>query len=146
MKIVAFLQNMWVRPGQVESVSRSAPTSDQRERMIHYALFAGCATGRRLKSTFGDVLCQRIRWQEASPIVAGDPKTYFPPDPAHIGMVLKKHQPKIVLCFTRQGESAIRSMLDGSVLFIPCVHPACRAADTMDRLRRVAGVLLIAEA
>lgn len=49
MKTVAFLQNMWVRPHQVAVVAKDGAASDMRERLIRYALFAGCVTGRRLK-------------------------------------------------------------------------------------------------
>lgn len=110
MKIVAFLQNMWVLPSQVDGVSRWGATSPQRERMIHYALFAGCLTGRRLRQYLGEELCSEIKWQEANPTIADNPRDYFPPDRMHIGRVFMKHQPDLVLCFTKRGEKEVREM------------------------------------
>jgi hypothetical protein len=94
--------------------------------MIHYALFAGCTTGRRLEAALGEDLCSCIRWQEANPFVANNPKDYFPPDPVHIRAVLSKHKPNVVLSFTKAGEAVIRTLLDEGTVFIPCPHPACR--------------------
>jgi hypothetical protein len=49
--IVAFLQNQWFKdPDRVRQMLTRAESDDIREklrdRMIHYALFAGCLTGR----------------------------------------------------------------------------------------------------
>ncbi len=61
MKIIAFLQNMWVR--DPEKVRRSLEREEDLEiraehrlRYIEYALFAGCLTGRRLEALRGDCL------------------------------------------------------------------------------------------
>jgi hypothetical protein len=79
MKIVAFLQNMWVRnPESARRILKRAP--QVRERLIAYSLFAGCLTGRRLKAALGEELCQSIVWEEASPVIADNAKDYHPPD------------------------------------------------------------------
>jgi hypothetical protein len=129
VKIVAFLQNMWVRPHQVQTVIRWSPTSEQRERMIEYSLFAGCRSGQVLKRGLGDDLCSGIRWQEASPVVADNPMDYHPPDPDHIKAVLEKHRPQVVLCFTKTGETCIRQTVGDTAKFISCLHPAYRRRD-----------------
>jgi len=134
MKIVAFLQNMWVKPRQVKTVSKWPPLSEERERMIEYALFAGCLTGRRLKAALGEDVCNLIVWQEANPTIADNPKTYYPPDREHIRAVLEHHKPDMVICFTKAGEAAIREALPPWLKFFPCVHPAARGADTVKQL------------
>lgn len=138
LPIVAFLQNMWVLPRQVATVSRWGALSEERERMIAYALFAGCVTGRRLKQVLGEELCEHITWQEASPVIAANPKDYHAPDTIHIRAVLDKHKPKVVLCFTKAGEPVIRGIVGDEAMFIGCPHPACRqVSSTLDALRRV---------
>ena len=141
MKIVAFLQNMWVSPNRVAYVSSFNPVSETRELMIAYALFAGCLTGRRLEQVFGEQLCSDIIWQEANPTIADNPRTYYPPDNKHIAAVLSKHSPDVILCFTRAGEDAIKGLMPYAVMFFPCIHPAARGKDTLDRLRHTARAL-----
>ena len=141
MKIVALLQNMWVLPRSLQTVAQHPPVSDQRERLIHYALFAGCLTGRRLKAALGEELCEAIVWQEANPTVATDAKKYFPPDREHLRAVLAKHQPDVVVCFTKAGEATIREVMPPEIKFVPCVHPACRHESTMTKLRELRTLL-----
>lgn len=133
MRVLAFLQNMWVLPHQVRFVSRWDPTSIQRERMITYALFAGCITGRRLRAAFGEFLCDSIRWQEASPVIANSPRDYYPPDRDHILAVLHKHQPGLVLGLTQRGWPIIKDICstwntsrDKALILLACPHPAAR--------------------
>lgn len=134
MKIVAFLQNMWVRnPDRVKATMERHP--EYRLKFLAYALFAGCMTGRRLKTAFGE-LCGEIIWEEASPVISGDSKAYFPPDPEHIRKVLAEHRPEIVLTFTRRGEEEIRKLVTCEV--ICCPHPAARQATVMDELKAAA--------
>lgn len=136
MKIVAFLQNMWVYPRSAPTVERHAPVSEERERMIEYCLFSGCLTGRRLRSALGEDLCDQITWQEANPTVATDPKKYYAPDPNHIRAVLDFHKPDAVICFTRAGEAVLRSLC--SCAFYAAPHPAAQQADVMEKLKAVA--------
>lgn len=143
LTIVAFLQNMWVRPHQVARVSRFDPLSEERKRMTAYALFAGCVTGRRLKRALGEDICSRIVWQEASPVVADNPRDYHPPDLQHVRAVLNKYQPQLVLCFTRAGEGLIRTMLDEGTVFVPCQHPAARKPNgDLERARKIIEALI----
>jgi hypothetical protein len=144
MKTVAFLQNMWVLPRSVKSVVRFGPTTNERERMIAYALFAGCHTGRVLKRAFGEEACNAIIWQEANPTVADNPKTYYPPDQQHIRAVLDKHQPEAVLCLTGRGFQEVYAACQtwrGGVRFVSAPHPAARGAnvfaDLVEAARRL---------
>lgn len=146
MKTVAFLQNMWVKPHQVPKVQRWASTSEEREGMIHYALFAGCKTGRTLKLALGDDLCAQIIWQEASPVIADNPKDYHAPDAKHIWEVLNKHQPDSILCLTRTGQEQIfvacRNWCAANgrppMKFVSAPHPAARGAHVFADLQEAA--------
>jgi len=138
MKILAFLQNMWVHAHQVLGVSRCHPISNAREDMIRYALFAGCLTGRRLKQAFGKTLCDCIIWQEASPVVSSNSRDYHSPNEAHIRAVLDKHTPDLVLIMTMRGADQIERIIHdcrGDMFpIVKCPHPAARAQDTTARL------------
>jgi hypothetical protein len=140
MKIVAFLQNMWVRPNQVEHtrqlIARDA-TGKLRERLIAYALFSGCLTGRRLRQALGHDYCEQIIWEEANPTISGNSSEYFPPDVIHMAWIMYKHLPEVVICFSRPAESELRELCFNRAHFIASIHPASRGADTMARLRAV---------
>ena len=128
MKIVAFLQNMWVRdPVKTRQAFDRYTTGRLREAFIAHALFSGCVTGRRLRHAFGD-LCDVIVWEEPSPVIADNPRDYFPPDPKHVAAVLRKHGPDIVLCFSRRAELDIFNLLPKGCSFVSCPHPAARGA------------------
>lgn len=144
LQVVAFLQNMWVRdPERMKRAFAEDTTGKLRLRMIEYCLFAGCLTGRRLKAAFGD-WCEDIIWEEASPVISGDPKEYHAADPLHIASVLHEHKPQVVLCFTRAGEKVIRAACGDGVHFIPVVHPACRGIGTVGQLKDAARQLTLA--
>jgi len=142
MKIVAFLQNMWVRnPELARRILKRTP--EFRERLIAYSLFAGCLTGRRLKAALGEELCHTIVWEEASPVIADNPKDYHPPDAEQIKAVLAKHRPDVVLCFSRGAEKAIQQVCSCRMISAP--HPATRSKDIVARLEAVRQALLVME-
>ena len=86
MKIVAFLQNVWVKdPERLRELFRQKP--EMREPMISKLLFMGSLTGRRLKAAFGD-LCDEIVWEETTERISGDPTEIFPADRVHMVRVL----------------------------------------------------------
>lgn len=62
-KVLAFLQNGWYNnPRRAQQLYNHA-TLDERARMCRYGLFAGCTTGKRLLSSFGEELCDLITWR-----------------------------------------------------------------------------------
>ena len=129
---VAFLQNMWVRdPNRVKAMI-TKDGEELRSRLIEYSLFAGCVTGRRIKKAFGQEALDKIVWEESTREIAGDPKTIFPPDPAHIADVLKKHDPTVVITFGQIAYKAVKPLWTGALLQLP--HPAARQPDTINRL------------
>jgi len=104
-----------------------------------YALFAGCASGRNLKATFGPALCSRITWEEASREVTGNPKFCPPADPVHIATALKDYAPDIVICFGRIAGDAVAPLWKGKLILAP--HPTARQPDTFAKLRHAAAEL-----
>lgn len=63
MTIVVILQNQWFKdPEGIRAMFAEHP--ERRERYIEAFLFMGCLTGKRLRSAFGDELCDEIIWEE----------------------------------------------------------------------------------
>lgn len=138
MKTVAFLQNMWVRNPERWKRAMERDGEEMRRRLIEYALFAGCITGRRLKAAFGE-LCDDIIWEETTREIAGDPKTIFPAQPDHISAVLSAEKPDVVLTFGRIALNAITPLWNGQLISGP--HPAARQVTVVDELRGMASKL-----
>lgn len=140
MKILAILQNQWFKnPSKVEEIYARNPTL--RNALIARFLFAGCLTGRRLQSAFGEQLCSAIVWEEASPKIGGFSASRFAPDPDHIRAAIEKHKPDVVLCLGKIAGDAVRliccetEVKHPAVFFAP--HPAARQ-DPMPALREIA--------
>lgn len=147
MKIIAFLQNQWVRnPDRVRKTYELHP--EQRNRIIGLLLFMNyprcCLTGRRLRVVFGEELCNSIVWEESSEQVGGKSSDCFAADPAHIRRAVAKHQPDIILHFGRiASEGLARALPDinQTVLLIPGPHPAARHGTVVDELMEMAAKL-----
>lgn len=135
MKILAFMQNMWVRDPERVRADIEKHGEEFRLRFIEFALFRGCLTGRRLRAAFGD-LCDEIVWEESTREIAGDPKAIFDPDPVHIKAVIVKHNPDVVITFGRIAGNAVASLWDGRIVRAP--HPAARQADIVEKLNQAA--------
>lgn len=147
MIVLAIMQNMWVRDpeGTVQYIERirakdgDAVALKYRRRLISYALFAGCKSGRVLKKVFGD-LCTNIVWEEASPKIGGQASSAFPPDIDHIRATIEEVKPAIIIVF---GEVARRgiALVDtkSPVIFAP--HPAARHASAIAELEAAAKLL-----
>lgn len=140
MKIVAFMQNMWVREPQRihDQLARVKPSQREKLRsmLIHYCLFAGCLTGRRLKAAFGDELCEEIIWDEASPVICDNARHIPPADAVHILEVLKRHEPDIVIAFGKSARAALKELWQGHLICSP--HPACRRIEDLLYLHQAA--------
>ncbi len=141
MKIVAFLQNQWFKdPEGVKAMFAEHP--ECRERYIEAFLFMGCLTGKRLRAVFGEELCNQIVWEEISPEIGGHSASKFPPDPAHIERVLRKHAPDVVLCFGKLATNGVLATLSNPELrdlphgfdLVHGPHPAARNG-ALDGLR-----------
>lgn len=132
MKALAIMQNMWVRdPARVTQMIESVRAKEgeeaakrYRRRLISYALFAGCKSGRILQKAFG-TLCDDIIWEEASPKIGGYSSSVFPPDLVHIRAAIQEVQPRVIIAFGEVARKGV-SMVAGRepVIFAP--HPAAR--------------------
>jgi len=146
MKTLAFLQNQWFKEPEkvrasIERWEKQGRGDSYRRRMIVYALFAGCLTGRRLKAAFGD-LTDKIVWEEASTVIADNPRDFHPPDRAHIIRRINEEQPDVIVAFGKANREFIPGILATSVfattpiIFAP--HPAARHATVTNELREAA--------
>src|SRR5688572_11378836 len=109
MSVVAIMQNQWFHnPERVRRLMETRP--EARERLIAYALFAGCKSGRVLRSVFGD-LCDDFVWEEASREIGDRASSVFTADLAHLRAVVEKHQPRIVLAFGRVAGLAMQILV-----------------------------------
>lgn len=136
MKILAFLQNQWFRdPARVKKIYDARPT--KRRELNRAFLFAGCLTGRRLRTAFGADLCRQIVWEEISPQVGSKSHHAFPPDHEHIKRVIEEEKPDYILVFGRIAESGVAPHAVGRTYMI-CPHPAARDADVPERLKTAA--------
>lgn len=138
MKILAVMQNQWFH--DPEAVKRIVARWPQRRRdLIGRFLFAGCKSGRVLKSVFGERI-NDIVWEEASPEIGGESASCFPADLAHLRATLADVKPDIVLGFGKIACDALAGLVDGHDLVVG-PHPTARGADTLPRLRIMADCL-----
>ncbi len=135
--ILALMQNMWASdPDRVyRSIQRYG--EPYRRRVIAYALFAGCLSGKRLMKAFGPELCHEIKWDEASREISNKPSFVPTPDPAHIQQVIDHYQPQVILTFGKIALNAVSPLWADRPL-ISAPHPAARGADTVPRLNEAA--------
>jgi hypothetical protein len=135
--IVAFLQNLWAH--DTERVKALLENRDEqyRRQIIKQLLFAGGLTGRRLRSTFGN-LCEVIVWEEASREIAGNSHMICQPEPAHIQTVIDQLKPDVVIAFGRVAGDAVATAWP-AVIRAP--HPAARQAGVVEKLRQIAAQL-----
>lgn len=140
MKITAFMQNQWFNdPARVERMMERAKKDgiywDYRSRVIEYALFAGCKSGKILKQVFGEEICEAIHWEEASPKCGGHSSSCFPADLAHMQEVIKLTEPQIILSFGKISRDALKELKPSAILiFAP--HPAARHNTVMVELQK----------
>lgn len=135
MRIIAFLQNQWVKdPARVKAVFAKRPF-ERWPDLDRYLLFAGCRSGRRLKKFLGEKLCNEIIWANASAVIGGEASSYFPADMEHIKRVIVTHRPDMAIGF---GKVAGEALLLGcarklwTVQVMCAVHPACRDPERVE--------------
>ncbi len=138
--ILVFLQNMWVRDPERVKRDIAKHGEELRLRYIEYCLFAGCKTGRNLEKAFGDDLIELMTFEETTREIAGNPKTIFPADLAHIKQCLEHHRPSVVLTFGQIAHDAVQPLL-GSIHHIHAHHPASRHPDSYKTLTDAAAKL-----
>jgi hypothetical protein len=147
MKIVAFLQNMWFKEPERMKQQLATTFKGDREKFIRTWLFWSCLTGKRLRSCFGEELCDQIIWEEQSPQIGGFASSKFPADIDHIVSVLDNHKPEIVVGLGREANKGIelaKAYLMGRDWHVPTwtyitgPHPAARGSLVIPNLRETA--------
>lgn len=135
IKILAVMQNQWFKdPDRIRAIlDHGLKRGLKRHDFIMRTLFMGCKSGRVLKSVFGETLCRRIIWEEASPNIGGHASSAFPADPSHLNAVLEEINPDIVLAFGRIASDALTLLVPKHMLIIG-PHPTARGSDTLSRL------------
>ncbi|HET7229984.1 MAG TPA: SWIM zinc finger family protein [Longimicrobium sp.] len=140
LPVLGLLQNGWYRnPERVAQLFARRP--EARRDMIASLLFAGCTTGRRLRSHLGS-LCDHITWEEASPRIGGESGACFPADAAHIRAALADVRPLVVVAFGRVAQDGMRQVAEFTGTVIEAPHPAARHPGTQDGLHAASRVLL----
>jgi hypothetical protein len=130
--ILGVLQNQWFNdPEKVRRIMKRNPSA--RRRMIHYALFAGCRTGIVLRDVFGEDMCKRIVWEEASSEIGDRASSYFRADPAHLRAVLEEVKPDVVLAFGKVAADALKLLVPAPKL-ITGPHPTARQENVLQAL------------
>ncbi len=132
-KIIGVMQNMWVKDPDRMKKSIERYGEKHRRRFIHYSLFAGCKSGRVLKSIFGQELCDKIIWEEASKEIGGKASSAFPADMEHLYQLICNEQPHIVIAFGKIASNALKKIVKSDMLII-APHPAARHPTVMDDL------------
>lgn len=143
MKILAFLQNQYFKqPERIARIyAKHGTTPEDRASLNGSFLFMGSLTGRRLKSAFGEELCDDIIWEEASKDV-GSVASHCPPaDPEHIKDCIQYFKPNIVLAFgnvAKDGVTCSLFLAPSSFDYIEGSHPAARHATVISELKAMA--------
>lgn len=144
MKILAILQNQYFKdPEHVKAIFARHP--DKRNDLVRRFLFAGCLTGKRLLQAFGESLCQKIVWEEASKEIGGISSSVFKADAEHIAATILEHKPDIVIVFGKVAQDgltiAVKSMESQAIgrwfQVLHCPHPTARPNPLL-KLREVA--------
>lgn len=130
--ILGLLQNQWVRdPARVQSVLARHDAAFRR-RYLGALLFFGSLTGKRLRTAFGD-WCERIVWENASPVIGAKSNDAPSPDLQHVRLAIAEVQPQIILTFGQRARWAIgRTDWRGPIIAGP--HPAARMTGIAERL------------
>jgi hypothetical protein len=157
MKVMGILQNQWFRdPRRMEAIyARHGDDLDHRAALNRVYLFFHCETGRRLRSAFGEEVCHRIIWENASPKMVGKSDGAFPADLNHIRTILEHHKPQAVIGFGRIAVGGINTVIEKmwkevlsgrkveleTIYVGECCHPTSRDPRTSLNLRWIADQL-----
>lgn len=141
MKMLAFLQNPWFKPGTDERMIQLYRDNPE----FHRRVLAMSATGRALKKMFGR-LYDEIIWDNASPAHGEMRDAVSPPDIHHIAGVVARERPDVVLLFGRQAEIGWDQMAEATGLYsfpdyhvnvLRAPHPMARGS-VNDHLKKIA--------
>lgn len=144
MTILAFLQNQWFH--SPERMKKLLATHYQNDRelftrtfLFWESLHGMCLTGRRLQNAFGAELCDQIIWEEASPEICGKASVCPPADAGHMGAVIAKNQPEVIMTFGNVAGTGLLGIPRPTVhLIMHGPHPAARGKEVITQLATMA--------
>lgn len=148
-RILGVMQNQWFHDPERfrKAIAHAKDPEQYRRRLIAWALFAGCKSGRVLQKVLGAALCEYIVWEEASREIGGHASAAFPADTGHLRSVIVEQSPRIVIGFGVIACDGLRSVLrefSDPPTFIEAPHPAARGPDTLPRLMRARDAVALA--
>lgn len=131
MIVMGLMQNTWARdPVRVTKMLCRNP--ELRNVLIAQLLFAGCMSGRRLRTAFGP-LCDDIVWENATPVVTSSPNAKVAGDADHLRASLAYVKPDVVLAFGKVARDTITAAAYEGVV-IPGPNPVARTGGIDARL------------
>jgi len=125
LKIVAFLQNPWFKPGTPRRlIARYRDDPVFRRRVLGAA-----RTGLLLRRMLGEALFESICWENANPRHGTDRLAAFPAEVRHMRRVIHRHAPEVVVLFGRQAQDGFdRIRTPGSFVVLRAPHPQARGS------------------
>lgn len=154
------MQNQWFfDPPRIQKAMASATDPVKyRKRLLSYALFSGCKSGRMLRQHLGDKWCDRIIWENASDRIGDCASSVFPADMKHLKNLVGTEQPDIIVGFGKvacnaflgdyEEHATVTELLwhGAAFAFVATTHPTARGervggelqecARELDRLER----------
>lgn len=133
IKIVAFMQNPWFKPGT--SIRHIKLYSESQ--YFHRAVLANSMSGKRLLQAFGEELYNQIWWDNANPVAATIATGKFEANYDHMIKVLIRQNPRLVIGFGQEANMAITQLLvtekfPGEIESLACHHPNARGKTQQD--------------
>lgn len=123
VKILAFLQNPWFKPGTNPLLIKKYRLDQDFHRRVLYM----SATGRALYRAFGPELYREIIWENANWRHGDERDSKMPPDATHMAYVITMHRPELILCFGEQAKKGIAKLaVTAEVLY--AYHPMARGS------------------
>lgn len=147
MKILVFMQNMWVKePEKVKQAIERSKDPEAWNNWVKTLLFAGCITGKRIKQVFGDLVEDMI-FDESTKEILNNPRDVPKADLEHMRNTILRIHPDTIITFGNHASKALEKIITSPYPFyhirIPkhifnAPHPAARQPETMARLKRIA--------
>jgi len=110
-KIVAFLQNTWLKqPESSDKIRHYLIGEDDASIRFRRRLLSQSRTGKNLLNEFGDDF-KNVIWCNASPIVTSESSGNPPPDLNHIQRIINHHEPDLILGFGKNAQHGIREVI-----------------------------------
>ena len=100
------LQNPWFKPSTPDKIIQKYRHDVDFRRYI----LGNSMTGQRLNRAFGEAY-DEMWWDNANPEHATVASGKMEPDPAHLAVVIRRVEPRLIICFGRNAESGVLSAL-----------------------------------